>query len=135
MCLHIIGNEMETQLKNKLYPVQLWLTSTIVIAPLLLVVIGLINDVKNSGLETIPLFMMFGLVLSIPVFLICLFAYRLLLQKDSSAILIKIVLAIITIVGVFITFIIISGSMAYMLSLVYSSSVIISSLFYRISEH
>ena len=122
-------------MKNKLYPFQLWLTNTVVIAPLLLVVVGLINGVKNSGSETILLFMMLGVVLSIPVFLICLFTYRLLIQKVSSALLIKIVLAIITIVSVFITFIIISGSMAHLLSLVYSASVIISSLFYRIEEH
>jgi hypothetical protein len=125
---------MKTDTKNTLYPIQLWLTSTVVIAPLLLIMTGLVNAKWNVGIETVPIFIPFGLVLSLPVLLICLLIFRIIIQEVSSQLLIKVILAVVAITGVVISFLIISGSMAFMLSLIYSGSIIIASLICKINK-
>jgi Sec-independent protein secretion pathway component TatC len=119
---------------NKIYPFQLWLTSVLVIAPIIIIVANLINSRNIEELGVLPLFIAFGIFFSLPVLLICYFTYRLLIKRTSSALLIKIIINTITIIGVFTTFYVISGSMALILSLVYSGSVVISSLLFKIKE-
>ena len=117
---------------NNLYPIQLWLTTIVFVAPLLMIVAGLINDEWNMGLEVLPLFIMFGLAFSLPSLLVCFAAYKILTVKISSPILIKILLNLIMVGAVLITFALISGSLAFRLSIVYSASIVISSIFYRV---
>jgi len=83
---------MKTDIKNTLYPIKLWLTSIVIIAPVLMTVVGLVNSEWNVGAETIPIFIPFGLVLSLPVLLICLLVYKVLIQQVSSETLIKLML-------------------------------------------
>jgi hypothetical protein len=129
---------MKTDTNNTLYPIQVWLTTTLGIAPLILLLGGLVNTKWNVELVTIPLFMLViplgGLLLSSPVLLIGLLVFRVLIREVSSETLIKLLFAVISITGVAITFWIISGSMAVMLGLIYSASVIVASLFYRINK-
>ncbi len=129
---------MKTDTNNTLYPIQVWLTATLGIAPLILLLAGLVNTKWNVELVTIPLFMLViplgGLLLSSPVLLIGLLVFRVLIREVSSETLIKLLFAVISITGVAITFWIISGSMAVMLGLIYSASVIVASLFYRINK-
>lgn len=117
---------------NKLYPIQLWLTTIVFVAPLLIILVGLINEEWIMGLEVIPLFIMFGIVFSLPSLLVCFAAYKILTVKISSPILIKILLNLILVGAVLITFALISGSLASRLSIVYSASIVIASLFYSV---
>ncbi len=83
-------------------------------------------------LSLIPVFVVFGFVFSLPVFMISLIFFNLLIHRFSSNLLIKTILCIVSIIGVFITFAIIKGSMAFTMSLIYSGSVIISSTLFKI---
>jgi hypothetical protein len=112
---------------NKFYPLQLWLT-TIGIAPTIMAIIAF----GEGEFAFLFLFMLFALVYLIPVFLICLVTFKLLIQKGLSAILIKVLLNLIALAGVFITFQLIAGSMISLLTLTYSVAIVVSSLFYKI---
>ena len=117
---------------NKFYPIQLWLTTIIFVAPLLIMLAGLVNEEWNMGLEVLPLFIMFGLIFSLPSLLVCFAAYKIRTVKISSSTIIKILLNLMMVGAVLITFGLISGSLAFRLSIVYSASIAISSLFYSI---
>ncbi|WP_116545489.1 hypothetical protein [Pontibacter virosus] len=119
---------------NKLYPIQLWLTTIILVAPLLMILAGLVNNEWNMGFEVLLLFVFFGLAFSLPAFLVCFAFYKILTVKISSPILIKILLNLIIVGAVLITFALISGSLAFRLSIVYSASVVIASLFYSVKR-
>ena len=119
---------------NRNYPVKLWLTTNI-LAPIL----GLIYNSIYSGMkiefEDFKLSLIFisvGLFLSLPVFIICIFSYKILIQKTRSALIIKMILILVSIVEIFITFFLISGSISFELSLFYSASVLISGTLYKI---
>ncbi|ALJ01675.1 hypothetical protein DC20_21720 (plasmid) [Rufibacter tibetensis] len=117
---------------NKFYPIQLWLTTIVFVAPLTMILAGLVNEEWNMGLEVLPLFIMFGLIFSLPSLLVCFAAYKILTVKISSPILIKILLNLIMVGAVLITFALISGSLAFRLSIIYSASIVIASLFYSV---
>lgn len=86
------------------------------------------------GLEVLPLFILFGLALSLPAFLVYFAVYQFFIVKISSPILIKLLLNTIAVGVVLITFTIISGSLAYRLSFIYSASVVIASSFYSVKR-
>jgi len=122
---------------NKSYPIKHWVT-TLALGPLLPVLYGIIftkDDQVFGDLETYPLFIMFGLLFSLPVLFIYVFTFRFLIKKIDSAILIKTILNIVVIAGVFITFQVIKGGMAMALSKAYSVAAIISSLLFRIKRN
>lgn len=126
---------MAAIIRNNKYPFQLWLTSVAGLAPLLFIAIGIIEKSNNVGLESIPAFVMIGLLFSLPMLALCYVIYMVLIRKLASAILIKVIVNLITIAGIFLTFHLIKGSMALMLSLIYSVSVILASIFYRINKN
>ena len=121
---------------NNIYPLQLWLTTITIVAPILLSIAAVINDYtyfKNSdNIGVIFLFIGLGLVFSFPMFMICFISFKLLVYKQVPPFFIKLILDLICIAGVVATFCIISGSMAFISSLIYSASIIISSLFYKV---
>jgi hypothetical protein len=119
---------------NKLYPFQLWITSVVIVAPILLLILGLINKEWNTGRETIPIFILFGLFCSLHALVICYFTFNFLIEKYNSPLLIKAIICLITCGVIFFTFLFIQGSMTFFLSLVYSGSVIISSLILKINK-
>lgn len=119
---------------NKKYPFFLWLT-TILLAPVLYIIIQSIRSGIANGLtetETIPVFLVLGVLFSLPVFIVFYILFQSLTLKLSSGVLIKWTLNIVVIAGILTSFAILEGSMASMLSLIYISSVIISSAFYKI---
>ncbi|MBF9254305.1 hypothetical protein I2I11_13450 [Pontibacter sp. 172403-2] len=117
---------------NKLYPIQLWFTTIVFVAPLLIILAGLVSEEWNMGLEVLPLFIIFGLMFSLPSLLVCFAAYKILTMKISSPILIKILLNLIIVSAVLITLALISGSLAFRLSIVYSASILIASVFFSV---
>ena len=120
---------------NKFFPLQVWLTSVIVVGPLLGSIGGFIEDptfIKTNGqLSLTILIMIFGLLYSMPVFIASFFSYIYLAKHFQSATIIKIIFVLICLFGIFLTFLKIADQpligFAY-----YSSSVIISSLFFKI---
>ncbi|ANE52299.1 hypothetical protein SY85_19225 [Flavisolibacter tropicus] len=121
---------------NKLFPLQLWVL-TIVLGPILLCIggavydIGLLDNTKN--LEVILLFIPFGLFFSLPTFLVVCLAYFL-TQEKLPATFVRLLLIILAIIGVCVTFWLIEGSLAIPLSITYSLTVVISSLFLKVRK-
>jgi hypothetical protein len=121
---------------NKFYPFQLWLT-TLGIGPILYVLYGLLSSNQNEASEIFalyPLFLIIGLIYSIPLFLIFYIFFRLFAQLIPSSLAIKAIADILLVIGVFITFKVISGSEALNLSIAYSFGIIMSSTFFKIKE-
>lgn len=123
---------------NKFYPLKLWLLSILIVAPLLLIVVSLIlnsSEIKKpEDFFVVILFMLVGLVYSIPTCIVSFLFYKILARNLKSVFLIKFFLNAVVITGVFITFWIINGSEKLRFSLFYSASVIISSLLIRMKE-
>ncbi|MCD6068290.1 MAG: hypothetical protein K0S33_3116 [Bacteroidetes bacterium] len=118
------------------YPYKHWLTS-LVIVPFILLIGDLIsgNNTLNNALAVFVLFILFGLVCSFPVFAIYLLVFNVLIRKTNSVFIIKAILNVITIAGVFITVKLIGGTMmTVVLAAYYSGAIIICSLFYKIKK-
>jgi len=130
---------MEATIKNSWYPLQLWLTTIVFIAPILLFLGSFFYHVDYSktpsNFSVLVLFILFGLAFSSPAFLAIWLIYELLFSKIHSALLIKILISIVSIAGVFITFSGPKGSMAPQLEFVYSASIIISSCFFKVRKN
>ncbi len=64
---------MGTSVKNNWYPLQLWLTSVVFVAPVILIFISIFNNIGNAhnsfDFGVIVLFIVFGLVFSGPALL------------------------------------------------------------------
>ena len=121
---------------NNLYPLELWLTCIVLIGPILLFIFSFFFFSSDFDLLSsffgIMVLILTGLIYSIPTFLFCLVTYKILSLKFRSAIFIKIIFNIISVIGISITFSILGGSFAFRYSIVYSASVIISSLLFKI---
>lgn len=116
------------------YLLLVWGSSIVFIAPLLFLIIGWLHEDYETGFEVIPLFVLFGLLLSLPALAISYIFFTFLSQKTSSGILLKSLTNLIIIISIFLTFRLIGGSMALLSSLVYSGSVVLASLIYPISS-
>lgn len=121
---------------NKLYPLKVWLTSIVIIAPFLLFIGSMILDssyYKNpDNYFILLLFIGFGLLYSLPTFLICYLTFEISSYKTNSPLLIKALFNVVCITGIFITFSLIGGSEITQDGFFYSASVIISSLIFKV---
>jgi len=120
-------------LNNTRYPIRLWLVSTAIVAPVFL---ALGASIYNSGyferasnFGVVFLFMAFGLLFSMPTFLIVMFAFMELRKRIKSIPLLKIAINLVAITGVFITFALlkINENKAFYIA-VYCLSIIFSSI-------
>ena len=118
---------MEATVVNKKYPLWLWLTSMGVAA----VIMGVVQNNGDGEFSFLVVFTACALAFSSPVFLICFFSYRLLVKKLYPAILIKILMALISIAGLVIT-ILILGMDFDVIVLIYSGAIILSSIFFKV---
>ncbi|WP_345166485.1 hypothetical protein [Nibribacter koreensis] len=125
---------MKNKTKSGAYVFLLWGSSIVFIAPIIFIIIGLLNEDFDTGFEVIPLFVLFGLVLSLPALSLSFIIFKFLSKRITSAVLLKSLINLFIIVSIFITFQIIGGTMALMLSLVYSGSVVLASLIYPLGE-
>ncbi len=120
---------------NLEYPLKWWFTS-IILAPIYMVVYSIISKsnylISPESISIIFIFILFGLVLSLPMQILCIILFKFLIKKINSEIIIKLILNIVCITGIFTTFKLIGGSASLDLSLAYSTSVILSSLIYKI---
>jgi len=121
---------------NKLYPLQLWLTTIVVVAPVLIFFGSMIFDPSflrdPNSLGVILLFIAFGLGYSLPTFLVSIIVFDIIARRIKSPLVIKMLLNFVSILGAFATFLIIGGSGAISGGLIYSTGIIISSLLFRV---
>jgi hypothetical protein len=117
--------------KSKLFPVRLWLLTTIIVGPILLCFGSALYDStyfnKSANLGIIFLFIPFGLFFSLPTFIVVSLTHSLLSEKIAT-ILLKWLLICVAVIGVLVTFSLIGGYMAKTYSLFYSAAVIVSGL-------
>ena len=125
--------------KNRSYPIKLWLLSIGVLAPILLSLGASMNHTnyfnRNINIGVIILFVLFGLLLSSPTFIVTLFSFIKLSQKIKSILLLKVIINLIAILGVIITFSFIGVNSNKGLYIgTYCISIVISSLFLSIKN-
>jgi Sec-independent protein secretion pathway component TatC len=91
------------------------------------------NNNLNDAVGFYILFVAFGFVYSLPVFLLYLLLFNLLIKKTASILIIKTVLNLTAIIGVFVTIKLIEGTMMTpTLALHYAIALIICSLIYKV---
>jgi len=121
---------------NLSYPLKHWLT-TLLVGPILIIVYDLIVSLRLmvDGLGLLMVFIAVGLVLSLPIFLVYLWAFKLLTKKKISDLMIKATLDIGGVLAIIVTFLfIIKGNLAITLSVAYSIALVLSSLFFGIDR-
>jgi hypothetical protein len=125
---------MSTVSDHRLFPFRLWLLTTIIVGPILLSLGSTLYDssyFNNSvNLGVIFLFIPFGLAFSLPTFMAVWLAHSSSARK-LAPVLMKWLLIILAVIGVFVTFSLIGGSMAKTYSLFYAAAVVVSGLILR----
>lgn len=109
---------------------------TLLIAPIIAQVIELIITKNNqifSFSESYLLFLIFGLFFSIPTYLLYIFLYYFLIQKNINTVCSKIILISFAVSGIIITFWIIGGTFSFKGALSYSLSSIVTGLIFKIN--
>jgi hypothetical protein len=105
--------------------------TTMIVGPVLIGLEGALYDSRYfsnaANLGVIFLFIPFGMAFSLPTFMVVWLAH-LSLAGIISPLLVKCLLIILAVVGVFVTFATIGGSMAKTYSLLYSIAVVVSGL-------
>ncbi len=118
---------------NLAYPIKHWLTS-LVIGPLIMITYDAVTSSKLmvDAIGIFFLFLTFGLLLSLPTFILYILTFTTLIKKEISNLTIKIILNTLAIIGTVLTFLTIKGSMTELLIICYSTSLIVGSLLYRV---
>lgn len=124
---------------NNPYPFKHWITS-LVLGPLIEFIYALFyNSYFKLNTDIISMYIMyfiFGLVFSLPVFVLYVILFNVLIKKIVSVIMIKTLLNLLTIISVFIAIKSIGGTaMTTSLCISYSIGILLSSLFYKINTH
>jgi hypothetical protein len=129
---------MQKKSANKLYPFKVWLSTIGIVAPLLMIINGVFNsNNQTSAADSALLFVtiIFALFFSMPVLIVHYLVFNLLIKKQLKAFGIKLILCIISIAGIYIIFHLIRGSMEYIMSAIYSLSVILPSFIFKIYQN
>jgi hypothetical protein len=128
---------MATVHYNKLYALQLWLLTVLLVAPIVLGLTSMLNQANylnnSANIGVIFLFAIMGLFFSLPTFLVVGLTYTLLHEK-LSVVTIKLLVTVIAILGVFLTFWLIGGSMVKTYSLVYAGSILFANVFVKVRK-
>ena len=124
-------------INNRLFPLHLWLLTTGIVGPILISLGSVLDDStyfnNSANIGVIFLLIPFGLVFSIPTFLIVSLAHSSVAQK-LTPLFMKLLIMSIAVAGVFISFSLIGGLMANTYSWYYASGVILSGLILRVKK-
>jgi hypothetical protein len=118
------------------YPLKHWLT-TMLLGPTLMIGYDLVSTSKLmvDAFGLFLLFVAFGLLFSLPVFLLYLWTFNRMTTRKNSDFVIKAALDLGGVIAIAVMFlVIIKGTMSVMLTFCYSIALIISSLFFRIGD-
>ena len=121
------------------YPLFTWIL-TILIAPLFLILIGIINfGFRNNGFfeifEVLPVFFILGGLYSLPTLIVFLINYYFLTQRNVSNLLIRSISMFIVYLCIYLTFLFIGGSESMKLTLVYGITMTILVWIVKIKQH
>ena len=98
---------------NKIFPLLVWLTSVVLVAPLLILLAGIFTKSgffnKPSDIDLIFAFMAYGLLFSLPAFLLSLIVYFLLVKKGVAKQTVRLVYASSSILLELVTFVVFFG--------------------------
>ena len=127
---------MENRSANNWYPLQVWFLTIVIIAPLETIIYNRFFTENIAPLADrytwIILLVSFGLFFSFPVLIIYYLLFSLLIKKKIRPLVIKFILYLFSITGIYLTFALIHGSMVNLLSMIYSASVILPSFIFKI---
>jgi Sec-independent protein secretion pathway component TatC len=90
------------------------------------------SKLMNDAVGVYFLFVSFGLLFSLPAFIIYALTYNAIVKTDKSNLTIKTVLIALGILGVVATFSLIKGALIFKASIFYSIGLIVGSLFYNV---
>lgn len=126
-------SQRQTEEMNLEYPIKHWLTS-LTLGPLIMIIYDMVDNSKlmNDAGGIFFLFLVFGLLFSLPLLVLYALTYNFLTKNIKSNLMIKVILNLLGVLGIVITFSLIKGSMTVMASVFYSIGLIIASLFYNI---
>ncbi len=108
---------------------------TLIMAPIIAQIIDLLMNKNNQILnfyESFPLFILFGLFFSTPTYLLYSILFYYLKYKNIKNVYAKIILISFALLGIIITFWLISGTLIYNGILIYCISSIITGTFFKI---
>ncbi|MBS1914697.1 MAG: hypothetical protein JST87_00335 [Bacteroidetes bacterium] len=125
---------------NKIFPLLVWLTSVVLVAPLLTLLAGIFTKSgffnKPSDINLIFAFMAYGLLFSLPAFLVSLIVYFLLVKKMPAKQTVKLVYASSSILLELATLLVLFGFDVFRDAAgivgIYAGSIIISCLLYKV---
>ncbi|MES2616280.1 MAG: hypothetical protein V4613_00270 [Bacteroidota bacterium] len=122
---------------NKAYPGKLWL-ATLTLTPLLLLVESILLNGKEIGslgslLGIYCLVLAFEIMCSIPVGIVVIVLYFILIEREVSALIIKGIIISTVVLGIFVTFFIMSNGFEWTFSSLYSFTAIVAGLLLRVS--
>ena len=129
---------MESRSANNWFPIMVWLLTVAVIGPILLTILMYFSQPvsifqSKDPIINLRLTIIFGLLFSLPVFGIYLLIFKILTNKYKSPIFIKVCLTAVCVIGMYITFYIMSGtSIDFYNTLPYPISTIISSSIFKV---
>jgi len=130
---------MEIHSANNWFPLKIWVLTVVVIGPILYSILIYFSKPvslfpSNEIIIVLRTAILFGLLFSLPVFGIYFLLYKLLTSKNKSPFFIKVFLTAISILGMYITFFIMSAgsNINFYYTLPYPISVIISSLILKV---
>lgn len=122
---------------NKLYPLKHWL-ATLVIGPILPALYSLVIDKSIIDLKDLiqlyPLYLILGIFFSIPLLAIYYLCFAIMEKLTTSGLLVKTILTLLTVAGIYVTFKIIKGSMVPIEICAYSGAAIICSFIFKIKK-
>ena len=117
-----------------LYPVRHWLTS-LAVGPLLVfisnIVINSADINANDFFANYILLFFFGLIFSLPTIVFYYVVYNLLIKRQTSPVIIKIILDIVAVLGMCLTLHLIGGTAIPGMYAPYSTAIVVCSLFYK----
>lgn len=126
---------MEKRLANNSFPFWVWILTVAVIGPISLsIMIVSSNSVSSMGFyANLLLYLVFGLIFSLPVFGIYYFVFKLLTNKNKSTKTVKVWMTLICLIGMYITFYIMSGEGINLIhTSPYPGGLIISTLLFKV---
>ncbi len=122
---------------NRNYIFTHW-AATLLIAPFLPTLYDFFfNPIKGEIiglLDVYPIILLFSFILSLPTLIIYYFVFLYLMKRNANPVLTKVILIVLTIVGIAITILIIGGSLAMTLIYSFSISAFLTGILIRISN-
>lgn len=123
---------------DQFYPTKVWLATILLLAPIIIVIVELYRDenylANNDNITILLLFIVFGIFLSLPALGLTYLTFSILALHNRSESLIRTLCSVVALLCTVITFWLINGAIANKLALIYSASIVIASLLFKVKQ-